>query len=206
MPENAVNVWTAERLKRRKKSPFSKISGYEWKVPNLLIHYWPKPIFIVTRYLCNQECPRTGGLDLVFFTIYSQESTTAFVTCWWTITQLGKVKMSDSSKPQGTTKLYTSYFFNQTKYFRNASLCLQGYDKYHHAAWVKFSGFIVNAEGGGSAWIWSNNIIIIIINFIYIALISWAHGALQCKKWENEVIYISQKISKIYLQSLYYRS
>ena len=43
-------------------------------------------------------------------------------------------------------------------------------------------------------------------NFIYIALISWAHGALQCKKWENEVIYISQKISKIYLQSLYYRS
>ena len=29
-------------------------------------------------------------------------------------------------------------------------------------------------------------------NFIYIALISWAHGALQCKKGENEIIYISQ--------------
>ena len=116
-------------------------------MPNLLIYCWPKPIFIVTRYLCNQDCPRTGGLDLVFFTIYSQESTTAFVTCWWRITQLGKVKMNDSSKPQGTTKLYTSYFFNQTKYFRNASLCFQGDDKYHQAAWVKFSGFIVNAEG-----------------------------------------------------------
>ena len=191
------------KAKKKKKSPFSKISGYEWKVPNFLIYCWPKPIFIVTRYLCNQECPRTGGLDLVFFTIYSQESTTAFVTCWWRIIQLGKVKMSDSSKPQGTTKLYTSYFFNQTKYFRNASLCLQGYVKYHHAACVKFSGFIVNAEGGGSAWIWSNNIIIIIIiNFIYIVLISWAHGASQCKKGENEVIYRSQKILKIYLLTI----
>ena len=29
-------------------------------------------------------------------------------------------------------------------------------------------------------------------NFIYIALISWAQGALQCKKGENEIIYISQ--------------
>ena len=29
-------------------------------------------------------------------------------------------------------------------------------------------------------------------NFIYMALISWAHGALQCKKGENEIIYISQ--------------
>ena len=29
-------------------------------------------------------------------------------------------------------------------------------------------------------------------NFIYVALISWAHGALQCKKGENEIIYISQ--------------
>ena len=28
-------------------------------------------------------------------------------------------------------------------------------------------------------------------NFIYIALISWAHGALQCKKGENEIIYIT---------------
>ena len=26
-------------------------------------------------------------------------------------------------------------------------------------------------------------------NFIYVALISWAHGALQCKKGENEIIY-----------------
>ena len=25
-------------------------------------------------------------------------------------------------------------------------------------------------------------------NFIYIALISWAHGTLQCKKGENEII------------------
>ena len=27
-------------------------------------------------------------------------------------------------------------------------------------------------------------------NFVYIALISWAHGVLQCKKGENEIIYI----------------
>ena len=33
-------------------------------------------------------------------------------------------------------------------------------------------------------------------NFIYIALISWAHGALQCKKGENEIIYISQARNK----------
>ena len=26
-------------------------------------------------------------------------------------------------------------------------------------------------------------------NFIYVALISWAHGALQCKKGENEITY-----------------
>ena len=33
-------------------------------------------------------------------------------------------------------------------------------------------------------------------NFIYIALLSWAHGALQCKKGENEIIYISQAWNK----------
>ena len=43
-------------------------------------------------------------------------------------------------------------------------------------------------------------------NFIYLARISWAHGALQFKKEENKITYISQKILKIYLQSLCYGS
>ena len=40
--------------------------------------------------------------------------------------------------------------------------------------------------------IMNDQIIIIIITLFIIALISWAHGALQCKKGENEIIYISQ--------------
>ena len=43
-------------------------------------------------------------------------------------------------------------------------------------------------------------------NFIYIALISWAQGALQRKKGENEIIYISQAWNLSDLQSLYNRS
>ena len=43
-------------------------------------------------------------------------------------------------------------------------------------------------------------------NFIYIALISWTQGALQCKKGENEIIYISQAWNLSDLQSLYNRS
>ena len=33
-------------------------------------------------------------------------------------------------------------------------------------------------------------------NYMYIALIPWDHGALQCKKGENEIIYISQAWNK----------